>query len=542
MRTATIRKSLSLLVMTTVAWGVYRGAAFGAPPATKPNILILLADDMGYAEMGCQGCKDVPTPNIDSIARNGIRFSSGYVSCPICAPTRAGLMTGRYQQRFGFETNPGPEAIADPHFGLDGKEVTLAARLKQMGYATGMFGKWHIGYKPELQPTARGFDEFFGFLSGANNYISASRPTGSRNPILRGTQPVTETEYLTDAFGREAVNFIEKHQHEPFFVYLPFNAVHSPLEATEKYLARFPSISDAKRHTFAGMLSALDDNVGRVLETLRRLNLEEKTLVFFLSDNGGPTSQTTSGNAPLHGFKAQVWEGGIRIPFMIQWKGHLPAGKVDDRPVIALDIHPTAVTAAGGAVSLDWKLDGVNLLPYLTGEKTGRPHETLCWRIGEKHAIRHGDWKLVWERELPKPALFNLAQDISESNDLAEKMPDKVQELSEQYQAWNAQMEKPRWEWGGGAPEDQRRTPGAARKAAAKSQSAQGGVEARFKQSDKNGDGKLTPDEFPNAELFKRMDLNGDGVVTLEEAKQAFSGRQAPGATRGRARRQSENP
>ena len=316
----------------------------------RPNILIILADDMGYAEMGCQGNKDVPTPNIDSLAKNGVRFTNGYVSCPICAPTRAGLMTGRYQQRFGFETNPGPEAYADEKFGLPRSETTLAERLKAAGYVTGMFGKWHLGYQPDLQPTARGFDEFFGFLSGANNYLPNTRRGAARNPILRGTQTVEEKEYLTDAFGREAVAFIEKHREKPFFVYLPFNAVHSPLEASEKYTEAIPC--DPATRNAARSPPCLPRWTTTSAACSRRcanIELEERTLIFFLSDNGGPTPQTTSSNVPLRGYKGQVLEGGIREPFIIQWKGHLPAGKVDDRPVIALDIHPTALAAAGAA-------------------------------------------------------------------------------------------------------------------------------------------------------------------------------------------------
>jgi arylsulfatase A-like enzyme len=426
-----------------------------APGGTRPNIIVILSDDHGYAEMGCQGCKDIPTPHLDSIARNGIRFTNGYVTCPICAPTRAGLLTGRYQQRFGFETNPGPEATASDQFGLDLKQATIADRLKSLGYATGMFGKWHVGYKPEYQPIRRGFDEFFGFLSGAHNYFAGGR---ERHSILRGAEPVEEKEYLTDAFGREAVAFIERHRDRPFFVYLPFNAVHSPLQAVEKYLKRFESISNPDRRTFAAMLSAMDDNVGRVLEKLREHGLEERTLIFFLADNGGPTAQTTSSNVPLRGAKGQMYEGGIRIPFLMQWKGRLPAGKVDDRPVIALDIHPTAVAAAGGTIDPAWQLDGVNLLPYLTGGNPGRPHEALYWRMGQKRAIRLGDWKLVEERNSAKPELYNLTQDIGEKVDLADKMPEKLKELETAWKAWDAQLEKPRWTWGekGGGREARR--------------------------------------------------------------------------------------
>jgi arylsulfatase A-like enzyme len=481
-----------------------------------PNIVLILADDMGYAEMGTQGNRDVPTPHIDSLAKQGVRFTSGYVSAPLCAPTRAGLMTGRYQQRFGFETNPGPEDYADEKFGLPRSEPTIAERLKSGGYATGMVGKWHLGYKPELQPTARGFDEFFGFLSGAHDYLPGGRRGASRNPILRGTQPVTEKEYLTDALGREAVAFIETHRATPFFLYLPFNAVHAPLEAIDKYRRRFDAIKDPTRRTFAAMLSAMDDNIGRVLDALRTHGLEEQTLVFFISDNGGPTPQTTSSNVPLRGHKGQLFEGGIRVPLIIQWKSHLPAGKVDDRPVIQLDVLPTAMAAAGLAIAPDWKLDGVNLLPFLSGEKSGPPHDTLYWRFQNQHAIRRGDWKLVQTRADLKPQLYNLAADIRESTDLADREPATLKELGDAWAAWNAQLLAPQWR------RQDAQTQGRGGQQPARG--ARGSLEARFTQYDRNGDGTLTPDEVPSG-LFARMDKNTDGVVTFEEAKAFYAGR-----------------
>ena len=346
---------------------------------------------MGYAGLGVQGCRDIPTPNMDSIARGGVRFTQGYVSCPLCSPTRAGLMTGRYGQRFGYEMNPGPAAVADDKFGLPLAEKTLAERMKDLGYRTGMFGKWHLGFKPEMTPPKRGFDEFFGFLDGAHEYLPGRRA----GRILRGMDPVEEKEYLTEALAREAVSFIERHKDEPFFLYVPFNAVHAPMQSVQKYLDRFPDITDANRRIHAAMTAALDDAVGRVLQTLRRLDLEQDTLIFFFSDNGGPTAQTTSSNAPFRGFKGQVWEGGIHIPFMMQWKDHLPAGRVDERPVIQLDILPTALAAAGAEIQPEWKLDGANLLPFLSGANPGRPHEALYWRMGRQQAVRSGDWKLV---------------------------------------------------------------------------------------------------------------------------------------------------
>ena len=502
--------ALACLVAGSLSSVAAAAPAPARPPAAeprKPNIVLIVADDLGYGETGAQGyATDIPTPHIDAIARNGVRFTQGYVSAPLCSPTRAGLMTGRYQQRFGHEFNPGPKAKADTVFGLPRSEATLAERLQSLGYATGMVGKWHLGYSPEKTPTERGFGSFFGFLGGAHPYL----PGGGGAEVFRGSQAVTEKEYLTDAFAREAVAFIDQHQREPFFLYLPFNAVHAPLQASEKYLGRFAGIKDSKRRTFAAMLTAMDDAVGRVLGRLAELKLSEQTLIVFVSDNGGPTPTTSSGNGPLHGYKGQVWEGGIRVPFMMQWAGHLPAGRVYERPVMSLDIHATAVAAAGASVSPEWKLDGVNLLPYLLGENTGRPHETLYWRMGEKHAIRDGDWKLLVEQGATAPALFNLATDIGEKNNLAAAQPEKLKELVARYDAWASQMSAPSWEHGTKNK----------KKAAGKKKGVGGDkLDARFKRLDKDADGKLSAAELPRQKMFKQMDRDRDGWVTLEEAK-----------------------
>jgi len=507
--------AVGMAVLSGLAWGQV-AAPVPAPGKRPPNIVVILADDLGYGELGCQGCKDIPTPHVDSIARAGVRFTQGYVTCPVCAPTRAGLLTGRYQQRFGFEMNPGPEANADEKFGLPLDQPTLAERLKPAGYITGVVGKWHLGYKPELTPPRRGFDEFFGFLSGAHNYLSSGR----RGELRRGMETVGgEKEYLTDAFGREAVAFIQKNKAKPFFLYLPFNAVHTPLEATEKYLKRVEHIGDAKRRTYAAMTVAMDDAVGRVLETLRTEGLEDNTLIFFLSDNGGPTPHTTSSNGPLRGYKGQVWEGGIRVPFMVQWKARLPAGKVFSEPVSSLDIVPTVMAAVGRPAGPDDRLDGVNLLPYLVGEKPGRPHDALYWRFDTKRAIRSGDWKLVKEERQDRWELYNLADDIGESKDLAEKMPEKVEELERAWQEWNVQLQAPRWSRPGART--QRR--GTMPRPAGTGQGVD--AERRFRQMDRNGDGKLSREEVGRPVLFRRLDQNGDGAVTLDEA------RKAPGPT-----------
>jgi arylsulfatase A-like enzyme len=414
----------------------------GAENAKPPNIVIILADDLGYGEIVSKGPQPIPTPRVASIARNGVCFTNGYVTCPVCSPTRAGLLTGRYQQRFGHEFNPGPAQEASDVFGLPLTEITLADRLKSVGYATGIVGKWHEGFKPNYRPLRRGFDEFFGFLGGAHSYVDSGADKNNR--ILRGDESIHEKEYLTDALGREAVAFIDRHKQQPFFLYLAFNAVHAPLQTPEKYLNRFPQIENEKRRTFAAMLSAMDDNIGSVLDKLHREDLDEQTLVFFISDNGGPTPQTTSRNDPLHGFKAQVWEGGIRVPYLVQWKGHLPAGKIYEHPVSSLDIVPTAVAAAGGSLAGEHPLDGVDLVPYLSGANDARPHEKLYWRFGPQWAIRKGDLKLVKPPQAPAQ-LFDLVQDIGEQHDLSAQQPALVEELAKDYQQWNSELMAPRW-------------------------------------------------------------------------------------------------
>ncbi len=416
------------------------GSELIAAQRRKPNIVVILADDLGYGGVGVQGCKDIPTPHIDSIASNGVRFTNGYVSCPVCSPTRAGLMTGRYQQRYGHEVNPGPPNTAAENFGLPLSETTIASRLKAAGYTTGIVGKWHLGYKPEFHPNKRGFDEFFGFLAGAHDYFVAKDP--KVGPILRGAEEVDEKEYLTDAFGREAVSFIERHKDKPFFLYLSFNAVHSPLQASKKYLDRFSGIAEEKRRTHAAMLSAMDDQIGNVLNALAKHGLEEDTLVIFLSDNGGPTQGNTSSNYPLRGFKGDVYEGGIRVPFMMQWKDRLPKGLVSDTPVIALDIAPTALAAAG-IKARDAKLDGRNLLPHLIN-KMSLPREALYWRYGGQSAIRKDNWKLV-KRPKSGTELFDLSADVAEQTNLASSKPEKVKELEDLLAKWDSQMVPPLW-------------------------------------------------------------------------------------------------
>jgi arylsulfatase A-like enzyme len=434
-----------VVALLAALWG---GSAVAAE---RPNIIVIVGDDMGYADVGIHGCKDIPTPNIDSLARSGVWFTNGYVSGPYCSPTRAGLITGRYQTRFGHEFNAGA-------VGLPLTETTLADRLKAAGYATSMVGKWHLGTASQFHPQKRGFDEFFGFLTGAHPYFVGK---GKGSGILRGTADAGEKEYLTDAFACEAVAYVERAKAKPFFLYLTFNAVHTPMQSTDPMLKRFESIKDPQRRIYAGMMASMDDAIGKLLAKLREEKLEDNTLIFFISDNGGPTMRGTtinaSSNAPLRGSKRTTLEGGVRVPFLIKWPGRVPAGKIYESPVIQLDILPTALAAAGVEVKPEWKLDGVDLLPYLTGAKAKKPHDILYWRFGAQMAIRKGDWKLVrYDPNVDEnktginPAkLYNLADDIGESNDLAAKEPARVKELQAAWDEWNKGNVPPLWGGGG---------------------------------------------------------------------------------------------
>jgi arylsulfatase A-like enzyme len=413
----------------------------GGAGALRPSIVYIVADDLGYADLGAQGSTEVLTPNLDTLAAEGVRFTNGYASAPVCSPTRAGLITGRYQQRFGHELNPGKPA--PPNFGLPSTELTLPQLLKARGYATGMVGKWHLGERPGYLPMDRGFDEFFGFLGGAHSYVDWNDDPA--NPILRGTTPVVEDTYLTDAFAREAVDFIRRHSDGPFFLYLSFNAVHGPLDTPpRRYVNRFPDVTDPDRRNFLAMLAAMDDAVEAVLAELRGSGIGDDTLILFHSDNGGATNANTSLNTPLRGAKKDVYEGGIRVPFLARWKAKWPAGFVFDDPVSSMDFFATALAAAGGAVPNDRAMDGVDLGPYLEGTLPGPPHPILYWRFGTLKAVLKEAWKLVKIGSNPSE-LYDLAVDVGETTNLAGSQPAKVAELEADLASWEAQLIPPLW-------------------------------------------------------------------------------------------------
>ncbi|HVV01546.1 MAG TPA: sulfatase-like hydrolase/transferase [Verrucomicrobiae bacterium] len=415
----------------------------------KPNILFIVGDDMGYSDPGFQNpSKDIPTPNLDRLAGSGVQCTSGYVSAPYCSPSRAGLLTGRYQQKFGYEFNP-----TFPGTGLPLDQKTIADYLKAEGYATGLVGKWHLGNTPQMHPQQRGFDDFFGFLAGSHSYFKWAG-------MMRGTQEVSGVEYFTDAFGDEACSFIERHKSQPWFLYLAFNAVHTPMDATGDRLARFKDVTDEKRRIHDAMVYALDENVGRVLKKLAEIGQEENTFIMFLNDNGGPvmkgTTVNASSNAPLRGGKRTTLEGGIRVPYLVSWKNHIKP-RVYDEPVMQFDLTATALKLAGAHPA---NLDGVDLLPFFAGEKAGPPHKALYWRFGEQMAIRVGNYKLVrydmnadsktGKRHQPivGPRLYDLSSDIGETKDLSAVMPDKLKELQTKWDAWNSTLMKPLWPFG----------------------------------------------------------------------------------------------
>jgi arylsulfatase A-like enzyme len=427
---------------------IQAGALFATE---KPNILLIVSDDQGYADLGFQGCKDIPTPNLDRLAHEGLRFSNGYVSHPFCSPTRAGLMTGRYQQRFGHENNPYYDPN-DHREGLPTGEKLLPEFLRDAGYVTGWIGKWHLGAAPEFHPEKRGFTETFGFIGGGHHYLNwtpSLKNSGQEynEPILRNNVPVEVTNHLTLTFGDEGADFVGRHKSEPWFLYLAFNAPHNPLEPTPEKLAEFKSIENPKRRKYAAQVSLMDDAVGKVLAALRATGQDQRTLVFFFSDNGGPimtNGWNGSSNLPLRDGKGTVYEGGMHVPFVMNWPGKLSAGRVYDLPVSSLDVFPTALALAGVPMPTNQIYDGVNLMPFVTGANTNTPHDKLFWRMGggNQIAVREDDFKLVRVRKQPEQ-LFNLASDLGETTDLASTQTNKLNQLKASVNAWNKQLVPP---------------------------------------------------------------------------------------------------
>ncbi len=415
--------------------------------AEKPNVIVIITDDMGYIDLGVTGSKDVPTPNMDQLANDGVRFTQGYVTASVCCPSRAGLLTGRYQQRFGHEFNNFAIPIngfGKDDMGLHVDEKTIGDAFGANGYRTMMVGKWHMGDGPKYFPLNRGFDEMFGLKAGSRSYWPIKNPRDS-HAIYKDFDVIDESNltYLTDNLTTAAVDFIDRHHDKPFFMYLSYTAPHGPMHAKESDLEALARIKDRKRRTYAAMMKSLDEGVGKVRQTLARHGLTENTLIVFINDNGGATGNG-SDNGPYRGMKGSKWEGGVRVPYFITWPGRLPKGQTYDHPVSALDIMPTTLAAVGAEWDSALPLDGVNLVPYITGQSTGRPHDTLYWRRGVAAAVRDGDWKLIRSQGNPD-LLFNLADDPGERENLADQHPQRVAQLKAKLSAWEKDLAPPRW-------------------------------------------------------------------------------------------------
>jgi arylsulfatase A-like enzyme len=426
---------------------------FSAAPGrseTKPNFLVILADDLGYQDVGFQGSPEIRTPHIDSIAAGGMRFTDGYVSGPMCSPTRAGLLTGRYGSHIGHEINYDPYEKEPGTLGLPLTEKTLADLLKPAGYVSGIVGKWHLGQGPAYLPLQRGFDEFFGFPSGNHSFLKAQGDRGNTYALTGWEGKPFEFApgegYLTEILGEQAGAFLRRHKDRPWFLYLAFNAPHTPMEATTKYLERFPGITKEPRKTYAAMISAMDDAVGAILKTLEETGQGGRTLVVFLSDNGGPTKVNDSCNAPLSGGKGMVLEGGVRVPFAAKFPGVIAPGSVYQRPVISIDLAPTFLELAGLPMPGENGFDGKSLVPVFRGAQEGDLHGALYWRMRAREiwAVRRGDYKLVMQ-EGAAPRLIDLSKDIAEANDLSAAQPEVFQEMKALFDQWSASMPEPLW-------------------------------------------------------------------------------------------------
>lgn len=466
----------------------------GRDRSTKPNIILITADDLGLTDISLYGSPHLTSRHLDRLGAEGVVCTEGYATSPICSPSRAGTLTGRYQQRFGYELQPQsrypknrmeyyvfkhfidtdnwkvnhnvsyPDAEAQKKQGIPPAEYTLAELLDAAGYATAMMGKWHVGHHERLVPTARGFDEMYGFYEAFTLFADTTAPNIVNHQhsdfsndyiwgkgrqglwaIRRNEKVIEEDRYLTTGIAEETVRFIEEHQDESFFAYVPFNAPHTPFQATKKYYDQFAHVEDRNKRVYYAMIQALDDAVGRIVQTVDSLGLAENTLICFASDNGGATYTQATTNHPLAGGKMTLFEGGINVPFIMRWPGTLPAGTTYRRPVSLMDFFATGTENAGIPLPEDRVFDGVNLIPYLTDEEAGSPHEALYWRSHTNRAIRKGKWKLIYDEKAGYDLLFDLENDKSETTNLAEQYPQVVKELKAEVKAWEQELDNPRW-------------------------------------------------------------------------------------------------
>ena len=428
--------------------------------ADRPNIVVLMADDMGFADLGFTGSQDIRTPHLDRLAESGVTFTNGYVTHPYCGPSRAGLLSGRYRQRFGFETNPAYDP-SNPYLGIDVDQKLFPKRLQEAGYLTGVVGKWHLGAAAPFHPSKRGFDYFYGFLGGGHDYfrIDLRQPVKEAylQALERNGKPAEFEGYLTTALSSDAAKFVLKNgkKDDPFFLYVAYNAPHAPLQAPEEAIERYSNIKERKRQVYAAMVDVMDDGIGKVIAALEQTGARENTLVFFLSDNGGPQStpkQPTkwngSSNGVFRGGKGDLYDGGVHVPFIASWPAKIAAGTVYDKPVISLDIAATALECAEAPKSATNDLEGIDLIAALEGSAEAVPHEFLYWREGGPNArwsILSADrHKHVQNKKDGSPELFHLPDDVSEASDKSGSMPEKTAELLGHWRAWDRSNEESR--------------------------------------------------------------------------------------------------
>jgi arylsulfatase A-like enzyme len=435
--------------------------AHAAPPASsKPNIVVILFDDLGVHDFGYLGAKDLKTPNIDSLAAGGVVCSNWYSNAPVCAPARSALMTGRHPLRAGVARNG---------TALRPSEITISAQLKQAGYRTGLTGKWHLGSTSDTVPNAHGFDYFYGFHEGCEDYYSHRYYWGEParanfHDLWRNRDEIFEDgQYLTERIADEAVQFISQQPGQPFFLYTAFSAVHYPMHAPAKYVSRFPGL-DRERQMYAAMLSCADDGVGRMLKALDQIGQRNNTLIVVLGDNGATTEKraglnqqpaTAGRNGPFRGYKFSTFDGGMHVPGVVNWPGKLPAGSTNKELLMTADLFPTCCHLAGVALPTDRTLDGRNAWPVLTGGAPSQ-HKAIFWSEGPQLAVRKGDWKLVVNGVThdgtpagQKPltgddALFlsNLSQDPGESKNLRHQYASVLDDLQTSLDQWRNTVEQ----------------------------------------------------------------------------------------------------